>query len=206
MSDPLPTRAADRTVLCRNCGHVFSRKYGSCPKCGTPRPHKRPKRPWRSFQERLEERLSRLWRYVRHHRHYFIYVPLSVAVAVSVPMLIASLAETAPGTGPDGRPPSADVGLLDRLGSALANLGNGLVGLGSSLFEWIARRIVDPVVENPLVALMALLGAIVGIVLARRRSHRRHRHRRRSRLSRVDDSTLGGSSESPRPGHDREGR
>lgn len=192
--------------MCRNCGHVFSRKYGSCPKCGTPRPHKRPKRPWRSFQERVEERLSRLWRFVRRHRHYFIYVPLSVAVAVSLPMLIASLADTAPGAGPNSRPPVEGVGILDRIGTAMINLGNGLITMVSSLFEWIARRIVDPVVENPLVALMALLGAIVGIVLARRRSHRRHRYRRRSRLSRVDDSNLGGSFESPGPGHDREGR
>lgn len=174
--------------MCRNCGHVFSRKYGSCPKCGTPRPHKRPKRPWRSFQERFEERLSRLWRFVRRHRHYFIYVPLSVAVAVSLPILIASLADTAPGAGPNSRPPVEGVGILDRIGTAMINLGNGLITMVSSLFEWIARRIVDPVVENPLVALMALLGAVVGILLARRKRRRRHRHHHRSRHHRVEGS------------------
>lgn len=185
MSDPLPNRAADRTVLCRNCGHVFSRKYGACPKCGTPRPHKRPKRPWRSFQERVEERLSRLWRFLRHHRHYFIYVPLSVVVAVSIPKLITSFADTAPGTGPNGGPPAGGVGLVDRVGSAFANFGQGIVGLVTSLVEWTARRIVDPVVENPVVVVTGLLGAVVGILLARRQRRRRHRHNQRSRHRRV---------------------
>jgi ribosomal protein L37E len=206
MSEAQPLRSSDRTVLCRHCGHVFSRKFGACPKCGTPRPHKRPKRPLRAFQDRLEEQLSNLWRFVRRNRHYLIYVPMSVAVAVSLPMLISALAGRSPASGASKSAEANDPGMLEQIGSAIAAVGNGLLGLAMSLAAWIQRWIIDPIVDHPAVALMALVGAIVGIVLARRRSHRRHRHRRRLRSHRPDalgDTDAGAAGSA---GEDRSGR
>lgn len=187
---PKPARAGagpyfapgETTVLCRNCGVVFARKYGACPACGTPRPHKRPRKPLRELRERVEARIKRGWRWVRRKRRYFVYVPVGVAASALLALMLERLLE--PKSDRAAIVAGETPGSGTRVAEATGRIAHGIGDFFGALWRWFDRAVIETVVERPVLFALLALGAVIGAFIAwrgnRARQHRRraaHRHK-----------------------------
>jgi len=183
MNEPLlPPESADDTVTCRQCGNLFFRKFGACPKCRTARPHRRPKKRQQVLKDRVEGRLKAGWTWVRRWRYFIIYIGLGLLIgAVSYPTVMWLAEFSMPAGWREARMSGAAPWSLGHffepffgaVHTVLIWAGNALAWIGHFLYFNVWREIVS----RPSTLLMVVIGVTVGTVMALRR-HRRRRHSR----------------------------
>lgn len=178
---PVPSVGFDN-VTCRHCGHVFSRKYGSCPKCGTPRPHRRPRRHRQKFKDRIEENLKLAWRTLRRYRWFIIYIGGGIVIGGLTYPTVMWLAEfSMPPGWREARyytPGPWSIGhFLEPFGAAAQTLARWSVQAVVWAGEQFYDHVWEEIVRRPSTVLMVLIGGSIGTLLAVRRHRRRHRHR-----------------------------
>lgn len=200
MNDPLPVEETKQapgfdSVTCRNCGHVFSRKFGSCPKCGTPRPHRRPKKHRQQLKDRIEENLKLAWKTIRRYRWFIIYIGGGILVGAGTYPTVMWLAEfSMPSGWRESRfytPGPWSIGhFLEPFGAAAQTLARWSVQGFFWVVEQLRDHIWEEMIRRPSTMLMIIIGATIGTILALRRQRRRRRHRSRSRTgsSRIEGS------------------
>jgi hypothetical protein len=181
-----PPQSRERMTSCRACRHVFSRKYGSCPRCGAARHHRRPsKQPLHALQERIEHGLLQGWRWLRRRRDYVLFVGGGLLAG---PLLYPAVMSLADHSMPPGWREARG-----QAGWSMAHALQPFVAAGETLARWfvqlmiaIANWLVDDVfgiaIRHPSAVFFAVLFGTVGAFIAWRRQ-RRHRQRRRSRVS-----------------------
>ncbi len=200
MNEPLPLQGQEPapgldSVTCRNCGHVFSRKFGSCPKCGTPRPHRRPKKHRQLLKDRIEENLKLAWKTIRRYRWFIIYIGGGILVGGATYPTVMWLAEfSMPPGWREARfytPGPWSIGhFLEPFGAAAQTLARWCVQAVAWVGEQLYDHIWEEMVRRPSTMLMIIIGATIGTILAvrRQRKRRRHRSRGRTRSSRIEGS------------------
>ena len=178
-----PPQSRERMTSCRSCGHVFSRKYGSCPRCGAARHHRRPnKRPLRALQDRIEHRLLEGWRWLRRRRDYVIFIGGGLLAG---PLLYPAVMSLADHSMPAGwREARAQAGwsvahALQPFVAAGETLARWFGQMMSAFANWLVDDVFGIVTRHPSAVFFAVLFGTVGAVIAWRRQ-RRHRRRKRS--------------------------
>lgn len=128
-----PPLVRERVTSCRSCGHVFSRKHGSCPRYGAARHHRRPnKRPLRALQDRIEHRLLEGWRWLRRRRDYVLFVGGGLMVGPLLYPAVMSLAD-------HSMPPGWREARV-QAGWSVAHALEPFVAAGETLVRWVGVR------------------------------------------------------------------
>lgn len=183
MSDSSPASGFD-SVTCRQCGHVFSRKFGSCPACGTPRPHRRSRRQRQKLKDRIEESIKLAVKTIRRYRWFIIYIGGGILVGAATYPTVMWLAEfSMPPGWREARyytPGPWSIGhFLEPFWAAAQTLARWSVHAVVWVGEQVYDHIWEEIVRRPSTMLMIVIGGTVGTLLALRRQRRRRRHRAR---------------------------
>lgn len=180
----------DRMTSCRACGHVFSRKYGSCPRCGAARHHRRPnKRPLRALQDRIEHRLLEGWRWLRRRRDYVLFVGGGLLAGPLLYPMVMSLADHSMPPGwrearaPAGWSVAHAVQPFAAAGETLLRWAGQVL---SGIWAWLIDDVLGIVARHPSAVFFAVVFGAAGALIAWRRQRR---YRRRKRSARVRASS-----------------
>jgi len=179
MSDDPPRPAPrDDQRSCRKCGLIHERALPRCPACGA-YPGRRRSSPTGAWHHGISNRVRQTLPWFRGNRIYFLYVGGGLLAGAALRPLIMFLADfSMPEGWREARAlsyPSLEL-FLDPLLAAGETLLRWLYAATIGLAINVATWLYETALVHPSAVAMAIMGAGVGLFLARRRIKRRARH------------------------------
>ena len=168
-------------TTCRQCGEVFNRALSACPACGTSRRRRHKSHSGRQASGTWQLWLQQARAFVLRKKYYFIYTLVGVCAGAILRPIVMYLAEFSMPEGwrharAWGMQPFSVQHVVEPFIAAAQTLGRWTVQGVVGAVTWVYETVANLIVMYPSAMVMAVIGAAIGFLMARRR------HKRRSRL------------------------